>query len=175
MPHVFIQPPEKPSSTTTTQPALINLAVELGEFKAITGVVFDVEPHDRLTLRVTYWQDETFIALRLKFGHLFVPEPKMRQPLSSIIGASQGKPRKTRYPYEAEIPVGWKDEDSWESSKKTAIWQESIDKYEREQRRRVQAEAEAFKKTVREAEKAAERDEPRSMIYRLSGAILGHR
>lgn len=76
MPDIYIRPKEIPSSTTTMSPALIGLAVQLGEFKATSGIEFDTVLFDRMHLKVTYHLDEAFIALRLKFGHLFVEKPQ---------------------------------------------------------------------------------------------------
>lgn len=126
MPTVFVKPRVEKTN------AVIQLALELGEFRMTSGCAFDVEwvgvEH---TLKVTYWQDETFTALRLKFGHMFTEDPTKPKPLPKkppVVALPPTPKRRVRPLTSDDSPYQWVEEEDW----KKMIWQLQYDADERE-------------------------------------------
>ncbi|RYD67119.1 MAG: hypothetical protein EOP83_03545 [Verrucomicrobiaceae bacterium] len=103
-----------------------------------------------MTLKLTYWQDETFTALRLKFGHMFVtPELKKVPVPVPVTRPARTLPRPTRAD----------DSEAW-------TWQEMV---------RIAGERQPSKKVSHsEEESAAERVRRRIAQRYMGGLVREH-
>jgi hypothetical protein len=86
--HLYITTDAVGKPIQVARTSMIQCAYEIGAFAAVASIQCEVSYPDQWygpgeAIKVTYWDDHAYTALRIQFGHRFVtpnPEPKKDMP-----------------------------------------------------------------------------------------------